>query len=244
MIRPLAICLEDLQAGSSGRRYLRCVAVVGRAPGLRVDGAGAVWWRDETAAACELWVSADGRLVLYRLEGGGPVLVRRGSRSLDAPPSRPVILLDQDELEIGRRCLRVHVHGDAPRVHPPEYLPPARSRATARLAAALALGAALGAADCKKDTPAAGGEREIEVRTAPPKIAAPPEDVAEPDESDASAESTDAGTDAERDAVVALPDTVPDIEVRIAPPQVAAPMMDVVEPIDVRDMPPYVNEKK
>jgi hypothetical protein len=158
----------------------------------------------------------------------------------------------------------------------------------ARLAAALALGAALGAADCKKDTPTAGGEREIEVRTAPPKIAAPPADVAEPDESDASAESTDVAIDAERDAAVALPDTVADIEVRVAPPQVAAPMVDMVAPpavdasgdvptetapeaapadaavelqedaarrardarthrpppIEVRDMPPFVNEKK
>lgn len=234
MSRPLAICLEDLAPRAPDERYLRCVAVVGRAPGLRLDGAGTVLWRDETGAACELWVSADERLVLYRPESGGRVVVRRASRSLDVPATKPVILLDQDEVEVGGRRLRVHVHGDAPRVYAPEYLRTTTSRGPAKVAAALALGAALGAAGCKNDKPTPALPPELEVREQPPSeapVPAPPPSEAGTGPSDAGAsdEPADVGRAAEPD-VVPLPDTAPDIEVRVAPPQVPAPMVDVVEP--------------
>jgi hypothetical protein len=225
MSRPLAICLEDLQPRASDERYLRCVAVVGRAPGLRVAGGGAVLWRDETDTACELWVSADERLVLYRPEGGGRIVVRRASRSLEVPATKPVILLDQDELEVGGRRLRVHVHGDAPRVHAPEYLRAPSSRVPAKVAAALALGAALGVVDCKKDNPAASGPPELEVREQPPAE----EPLPVPRSLDGGSGAGDAEAAAEPD-VVPLPDAEPEIEVRVAPPQVPAPMADVAEP--------------
>ncbi|MBN1772478.1 MAG: hypothetical protein JXB32_14510 [Deltaproteobacteria bacterium] len=230
MSRPLAICLEDLTPRSPDERYLRCVAVVGRAPGLRVDDAGSVLWRDEAGAACELWVSADERLVLYRPDSGGRVVVRRAARSLEVPAAKPVILLDQDEVEVGGRRLRVHVHGDAPWVHAPQYLRTTAPRGPAKVAAALALGAALGAAGCKKDEPVRSGPPELEVREQPPAEAPPPEGYPSPAADAAAAPGTaDAGGAGEPDAVP-LPDTSPDIEVRVAPPQVPAPMADVVEP--------------
>lgn len=230
MSRPLAICLEDLDPRSPGERYLRCVALVGRAPGLRVDGAGTVSWRDDAGAACELWVSADERLVLYRPERGGRVVVRRAARVLEVPATKPVILLDQDEIEVGGRRFRVHVHGDAPRVHPPEYLPAGSPRGPARVAAALALGAALGAAGCKKDEPARAGPPDLEVREQPPAEEAPPPGYgSQAADVGSSPESADAAATAVPD-VVALPKAEPPIEVRVAPPQVPAPWSDVVEP--------------
>lgn len=77
MPQPLAICLEDLGARDPAQRYLRCVALVGRQPGLRVDAGGAVVWRPAELAACELWVSADDRLILYRTGDGAEVTLRR-----------------------------------------------------------------------------------------------------------------------------------------------------------------------
>jgi hypothetical protein len=60
-------------------------------------------------------VSADERLILFRRVGGGPVRVRREHRSLDVPEAKPVVLLDQDRIDVGGRSLRVHVHGPATR---------------------------------------------------------------------------------------------------------------------------------
>ena len=46
---PIALCLEDLAVPSDDRRYLRCTALVGRQPGLRLDATGAVTWCSEVA---------------------------------------------------------------------------------------------------------------------------------------------------------------------------------------------------
>ena len=156
MPKPRAICLEDLGKGASPR-YLRCVAVSGREPGLRLDGTGTVLWKSDDGASCELWVSADERLILYRRADGVAVRVRSGGRSLDVPAQKPVVLLDQDGVEVGGREFRIHVHGLAPRVHAPSPLPDPTGRGVGRVAAtAAALGAVLGAADCKKaDAPGA-----------------------------------------------------------------------------------------
>jgi hypothetical protein len=171
MPEPLAICLEDLNAKPGAPRYLRCTAVVGRQPGLRVDAAGAVLWRSDVGVAVELWVSGDDQLILYRPEGAPESTVRRAGREVVAPVGKPVVLRDQDEVDVGRRHLRVHVHGPAPEVAPPTPLPeePAPEGATdggpsafARAAAALALGAALGAGGC------------VEVRQNPPDMAPAP----------------------------------------------------------------------
>ncbi|MBI5486211.1 MAG: hypothetical protein HY905_02645 [Deltaproteobacteria bacterium] len=174
MPRPLAICLENLSPPSPAERYLRCVAVVGRRPGLRVDARGEVLWRSDDAVACELWVSADDRLILFRPHGAPPVLVRRTGRTLDVPPEKPVVLVDRDQVEVAARKMRVHVHGSTTSEHAPSWLPPqaaARPDALSRAAAAaFALGAVLGAAGCPT-----GPNDPIDVRDQPPTIAPEPQ---------------------------------------------------------------------
>ena len=64
MPKPLAICIEDLEAASHDARYLCCTAVCGSEPGLRLDPSGRVTWKSRNPAACEIWVSADERLIL------------------------------------------------------------------------------------------------------------------------------------------------------------------------------------
>ncbi|MBI5490730.1 MAG: hypothetical protein HY905_25575 [Deltaproteobacteria bacterium] len=237
MPKPLAICLEDLNAGASPR-YLRCVAITGREPGLRLDGAGAVLWKSDDDASCELWVSADERLVLYRRAEGAAVRVRRGGRSLDAPPSKPVVLLDQDRVEVGGRSLRIHIHGPATRVHPPSPLPdrlpsdscaPRAGTVDSRLstldarppggamtaqaglgrvaATAAALGAALGAADCKKAQAPDTAPADGKATELEVPASGPAQDVVIYVPADAGA--ADAGE--------------PEIEVRERPPEMMAP---------------------
>ena len=211
MPTPQAICIEDLNATDPNARYLRCVALGGRQPGLRLDRGGQALWRSDEDLACELWVSADERLILYRPEDGAPVSVHRGGRALAVPAEKPVVLLDQDRLEVGDRSLRVHVHGEAPGVHAPSFLEteaPSAAASTARAAtaaaAALALGLSVGAAGCKS-TP-----EEIEVRTEPPSVAPPvePDIQVKPD------------LKVNRpDMIVGKSRTKPPIEVRVAPPE-------------------------
>jgi hypothetical protein len=213
MSEPLAICIEDLEPSSPAVRYLRCVAVPGRRPGLRIDRAGAVLWRSDDDVACELCVSGDDKLILYRPEGAAPVVVRREGRWLDVPAGKPVVLLDRDRVEVGPRRLRVHVHGTARTVAAPSFLPVPESRGFGRsVAAAVALGAALGAAGCAK--------KPADERQVPP---VPP---------------PDAGTLPAAPDVPAAPpgldggpaiDTTPPVEVRVAPPMVA-PSVDLAPP--------------
>jgi hypothetical protein len=204
MPEPLAICIEDLDAIRGEPRYLRCVATVGRQPGLRLDAAGVVRWQSDAGVAAELWVSGDDQLILYRPEGAPGSTVRRAGRAVVAPVGKPVVLRDEDEIDVGGRHLRVHVHGAAPEVVAPSPLPEepgavpltgeTASRGSAeggasvfaRAAAALALGAALGAGGC------------VEVRNNPPDMAPPQR-------------PRDAGTPAKPGP----------IEVRAAPPAVA-----------------------
>jgi len=154
MSKPLAICIEDMDAQAE-TRYLRCVAVPGRQPGLRLDEAGCVLWKSDDGVSCELWVSADDRLILYRPEDVTRVTLRRAGRSLDAPCGKPVVVIDQDQIDVGARSLRVHVHGDAPAVAAPSPLP-ARSRPLGRLARTVATAAVIGA------VAAAGGCTDID----------------------------------------------------------------------------------
>jgi len=192
MPRPLAICIEDLAPASETARYLRCVVVPGRQPGLRLDEKGTVLWQSEEAAV-ELWVSADERLILYRPEGSAAATVRRGERSLDAPAEKPVILVDQDELDVGERRLRIHVHGEAPAVTAPSLFVPETKQPgplslLARTAAAVALGSVV-----------AVGCGESEVRDNPPKPVSPPK------------------------SKVQTPTPPPTIDVRETPPDIADP---------------------
>jgi hypothetical protein len=217
MPQPLAICLEYLDARSPAERYVRCVALPGRQPGLRIDPAGTALWRSDDAVACELWISADDKLILFRPEEAVPVAVRRGGRALDVPCGKPVVLLDQDEFVVGGRRTRVHVHGVAPAVHAPSPLPVADQRSAGGLraaAAAVALGAAFGAAGM------------IQVRCSPP---APVEPTPPP-------APRDAGAQPEPDASAQQ-----DIEVRVAPPSVSVvqePAPPPPPPVEVRQNPP------
>lgn len=232
MPKPLAICIEDTGAISPNRRYLRCVALSGADPGLRVTDEGEVLWRTGDPAAFELWISGDERLILYRRPEGARVVVRRDGRWLEAPAEKPVVLLDQDLVELGERRFRIHVHGAAPVVHEPSWLedptPKAARRPLARAAAALALGAALGGTACKKagdketgTEPVTDAEQPIEVRESPP--------IAPVLAADATAAAAlDAGAGAEEPEAAAGPadagsilDQPPDIEVRVSPPKIA-----------------------
>ncbi len=176
--KPLSLCLEDLEVST----FVQCVAVVGRQDGLGLDALGRAVWG--TRGRCELWVSGDARLVLYRTPESPRVQVCRLGRVVDAPDAKPVILLDGDELVVGpaARRLRVHVHGPAPEAHPPRPLEPSRVRAlAAKLAAAAALGASL--AGCP-----------IEIRPRPPDMAPPPRD-ASTEPADAAAQPPPPATD-------------------------------------------------
>lgn len=170
MSQSLSICIEHLDAVDPNERYLRCVAMPGRGPGLRLGAGGEVLWRSDEGASCELWTSADGRLALYRLEHGSRVVVSRAGRSIEAPAGKPVMLLHGDELEVGGRRLRVHVHGRAPQAEPPEPVVVERNRRAFRAAAtAVIVGATL-----VSGMAAAQSSGPIEVRERPPAPPPPP----------------------------------------------------------------------
>ncbi|MBN1772843.1 MAG: hypothetical protein JXB32_16350 [Deltaproteobacteria bacterium] len=151
MPKPMSVCLEQLDRGDD--RFLRCVAVPGRGPGLRLDADGAVRWRED-GAHCELWVSTDERLILFRPAGGPPATVSRAGRSVEAPEEKPVVLLGGDEIRIGARTFRVHLHGPTQVLAAPEPFQPRVERGRLRAAAAaVALGTAVAAAGCGGGTP-------------------------------------------------------------------------------------------
>ncbi len=210
MPKPLAICIEDLDAPKASR-YVQCVALPGRQPGLRLNDAGRAIWFSEQAVACELWVSADDRLILYRPEGAAPATVRRAGRSLDVPFAKPVILLDKDEVDVGPRHLRIHVHGEAPAVVAPHPLA-VKLTPLERLAQSAATAAVVGAL----------ATACIEVRVTPPEVAPP----------------TETPTVEVRDSppMIAPPTETPTIEVRDSPPTVLPPTETPT--IEVRDNPP------
>lgn len=168
MPKPIAICLEDLDAKSDATRYLQCVAVPGRAPGLCVNEHGTVVWKNDDAVACELFVSADDRLILFRPTGAALTTLRRSGRSLEVPEEKPVLVLDGDELSVSDQNLRVHVHGLAPKVvSPTPFIPKKRpfgdlARASA---VALALAGAGGVAGASCDACS-----DIVVRDQPPSV--------------------------------------------------------------------------
>ena len=90
MPTPIALCLEDVGAPMRDR-YLRCDAVTGARPGLDFDAAGQLTWQCDQPAA-RLFVSADERLILMRLESALPLVVRRAGRHCNVPTGKPVVL--------------------------------------------------------------------------------------------------------------------------------------------------------
>jgi hypothetical protein len=177
MPEPQALCIEDLTAAPGRPRFISCTALVGPDPGLLLTEKGEVLWQGAGAGAgaIELWVSQDDRLILYLRAGGPSVSVHRTGRAYEVPEEKPVVLLDGDELEVGARRLRLHLHGATDEVAPPEPLPERARPGLARVAAAaLALGTVVGG-------PAAEASPEdavpLEVRSAPPKMARPKDDA-------------------------------------------------------------------
>jgi hypothetical protein len=206
MPKPLALCIEKVDAPPETPAYVCCVAVSGREPGLRLDLAGEVVWQRDDAVACELWVSADECLILYRPDGAPPVAMYRAGRRLDVPCGKLVVVLDQDEIQIGPRRLRLYVHGEAPAVVAPAVVAP-EPGAVGRLARAAVAAVALAAA--------AGGCLDtrwpIEVRKNPPKMPGKAEPTPKPPAQKPPPEATAPQGDA------------PPIEVRNSPPRVAPP---------------------
>jgi hypothetical protein len=167
----LEICLEEMTPPLADERYIRCVALPGGERGLALDREGAVRWMPDEPTDFGLWVSGDDQLILLRARQAGPITVSRAGRSLAAPAEMPVVLLDQDLLQIDGRQLRVHVHGATDEVHPPERLgSSALARAARATATALALSAVVGVADGAAGRPALASPPPIEVRVRPPVV--------------------------------------------------------------------------
>jgi len=163
---------------------------------------------------CELWVSADDRLILYRPEGADAVAVSRAGRSLDVPYEKPVVLIDQDQIAVGGRQLRVHVHGEAPAVSAPSALAPQQG-ALSGLARAAAVAATIGVAAV-----AGGCGKKIEVRDEPPKVEAAPDPPKEK-----AIEEKQTPQDVE------TPKSPKEIEVRTQPPE-PPPMLPEEQPVE------------
>lgn len=160
MPAPLSLCLESTNGAPGAQRFLRCVAVPGRQPGLRLGADGAVHWRDQQTVACELWVSADDQLMLFRPDGAAPVTVSRAGRSLEVPFEKPVVLLDGDCLEVSSRIYRLHFHGATRAIKAPE--PVGRvSRRVKRLSAA-AIGTAILVRCAPPEPPYFPGDAQVE----------------------------------------------------------------------------------
>jgi hypothetical protein len=171
----IEICLEELGARPDDECFIRCVAVSGGQPGLALDREGLVQWMPDDEATCHgLWVSGDGRLMLYGADAPDAVVVERGARTQEAPVGQPVVLVDQDLLRVGDRQLRVHIHGETEAMYEPERLTRSSIRRffqAATAAASLTLGgAALAAGPAMNPAAGIGEPAPIEVRRRPPKV--------------------------------------------------------------------------
>jgi len=167
MPKPISLCIEELDEPAERTRFIRCVALAGGEPGLSVDARGKPLWQGGSAAkrACELWVSGDERLILWRIATAPPITVRRAYRTLDVPAEKPVVVLDQDELELSGVRLRLHVHGPTVEIHPPTPFVP-RSVGAVAVAAAMAFGSIAAGCHAEGGSPDPMGEAPSGTRTA------------------------------------------------------------------------------
>ena len=155
-MKPLSLCLERTDTPATADRFVQCVAIVGREPALALGADGVVLWADPDRAALELWVSADERLMAFRVPSAPSCTVVRAGRRYAIPEQKPAVLLDADELELGSARLRLHVHGPAPRVSRPMPWAPRRSHVFRAAATAVAVGATFVAASSSRGAPSRG----------------------------------------------------------------------------------------
>jgi hypothetical protein len=140
--KPIELCLERVEPPSSDR-YVRCTAQVGRELGLALGIDGRILWCEQSGVGCEIWVSADQRLMAFCPAEAPKTVLFRFGRTLELPRERPVVLRHHDELELAGTRFRVHVHGVTEAVHAPAIV---RTLARAAAAATLALAVGGGAA--------------------------------------------------------------------------------------------------
>jgi hypothetical protein len=136
--KPIELCLERIQS-SAADRYVRCTAQVGRELGLALGIDGRILWCEQSGVGCEIWVSADQRLMACCPTEAPKTVLYRVGRTLELPRERPVVLRHRDELELAGTRFRVHVHGVTERAHAPTIV-----RSLARVAAAATLAVAVG----------------------------------------------------------------------------------------------------
>ena len=194
--KPIELCLERVQSGD-GDRYVRCTAQVGRELGLALAIDGRILWCEQSGVGCEIWVSADQRLMAFCPAGAPPTVLHRAGRTLELPPERPVVLRHRDELELAGTRFRVHVHGVTERVHAPAIVRTlVRAAATATLA--LSVGGAVGCEGSairgtNFDAAPPPDTRDVPTFTLPPQDVAPAQPVAPVDAEDIDGEEpTDA----------------------------------------------------
>jgi len=236
MPTPQAICIEDLVTCSELERFTVCVAVPGNEPGLALDRKGRVLWRKRRVTGCELWISQDDRLMLLRPRGAASVKVHREGRFLEAPFDKPVVLIDQDEVEVGQKRFRLHLHGRVDDVFAPEPYPlrdGGVGRVVRATAAALAIGVAAGGPGCDRGQGAPAPSRQVErpaatVDTGPPAPAqlaredAGPVPSVEPDAGGAVAADAGAGPAGDEPKKKKKPK----IKIRTRPPKPIMPRDD------------------
>ena len=97
--RPIELCLERVRPASTDR-YVRCTAQVGRELGLALGVDGRILWCEQSGVGCEIWVSADQRLMAFCPAAMPPTTLYRAGRVLVLPSERPVVLRHHDELEL------------------------------------------------------------------------------------------------------------------------------------------------
>ena len=238
MSRIIALCIEDCRPASEDLRYLRCCALTGLQPGLTLSPEGVVVWKEDGApAAVRLVVSQDEKLVCYREKAApGVARVHRGGRFVDVEELKPVVLLDGDEITLGERRLRLHVHGFTAASHDPEfYVAPGEAShggvARAAGVAGVAMAGLMAMTGCDKPPPDKPMEKPpIDVRNNPPSPLEP--------EMEPPMDPVPPPMEVRDQPPVAIP------EERLAPPPppmepVMEPIMDPVNrPIEMRPMPP------
>ena len=228
---PIELCLEELDDASDAEPYVRCIAVTGGSPGLCFSPAGEVLWRLNENASAEIWVSLDGRLMLFRKSLQAQVSLTRVERHLELPLGKPVIVLGGDEISVAGKRFRVHVHGTTAEARPPERLKLRRARNLA-VAAAIALGALT--ADCKHGATGGSTATTSSATATPSPVTAASHDFK--DARTAPAAGAGSTNGAAPDAGTA--DAKRTKGLRRTPPHPATP------PIQIRDYPPAPSYKE